>query len=408
MKNVLDIYRNNKLNYILPLNAIVDECKITDSVLIIVHLHYIDDIDYYIHKINSIPIFVDVIVTSSSDKVKSILEKKCERKYKFLQKQNRGRDISAILVTCAEEIEKYKYICFVHDKKANRNVSEENTYDWVQCIWENLLGSAELICNIINTFEQEKQLGILFCPIPLNNDIYYAYTNVWCADYELTKTLAKKLNITKCDLDEEKTPIAIGTAFWARTESLKKLFALKWTYDCFDEEPLAADGTLSHAVERIFAYAAQDAGYNSGIVYNNKYAEAELIKNQELLKSIDDVLYDYMGVRNLYETELFSELEKKLKNFIKECSNIYIYGAGIIGKKCLQLLQNNNRIAKAFLVTRNNGKERFYRGIPVYELKDIVIEKEDRIIVAANSQNQLEIIDILKAEGISAQQYIVL
>jgi hypothetical protein len=33
-------------------------------------------------------------------------------------KQNRGRDVSSLLVACKEYVFKYEYLCFIHDKKS--------------------------------------------------------------------------------------------------------------------------------------------------------------------------------------------------------------------------------------------------------------------------------------------------
>ncbi|WP_353937923.1 rhamnan synthesis F family protein, partial [Parabacteroides goldsteinii] len=39
---------------------------------------------------------------------------------KVIVVENRGRDVSALLVGCAPYISDYKYVCFVHDKKTTQ------------------------------------------------------------------------------------------------------------------------------------------------------------------------------------------------------------------------------------------------------------------------------------------------
>ena len=73
-----------------------------------------------------------------------------------------------------------------------------------------------------------------------------------------------------------KVPVAPhGSCFWFRTDALRKLFKYDWKYEDFPEEPLPIDGTISHAIERCYAYVAQDAGYYSAIVMCDEYAKIE-------------------------------------------------------------------------------------------------------------------------------------
>ncbi|NBH19789.1 rhamnan synthesis protein F, partial [Clostridiaceae bacterium] len=71
-----------------------------------------------------------------------------------------------------------------------------------------------------------------------------------CVHFELTQKLAKELNL-HCNLSIDKSPITLGTVFWARSDALEKILKKEWKYEDFDEEPLKDDGTISHVIERI-------------------------------------------------------------------------------------------------------------------------------------------------------------
>jgi len=43
-----------------------------------------------------------------------------------------------------------------------------------------------------------------------------------------------------------------GSMFWARTDFLRRFLEMPLTFDEFPEEPVGADGTLAHALERLF------------------------------------------------------------------------------------------------------------------------------------------------------------
>ena len=50
--------------------------------------------------------------------------------------------------------------------------------------------------------------------------------------------------------------------FWARPEALKPLFDLKLGWDDYPEEPVPIDGTMLHALERLFPVICQHAGFS--------------------------------------------------------------------------------------------------------------------------------------------------
>jgi lipopolysaccharide biosynthesis protein len=55
----------------------------------------------------------------------------------------------------------------------------------------------------------------------------------------------------------------VGTMFWARTAALKPLIDLNLKWEDYPEEPVAIDGTILHAMERIFGILPGLAGYRT-------------------------------------------------------------------------------------------------------------------------------------------------
>jgi lipopolysaccharide biosynthesis protein len=53
----------------------------------------------------------------------------------------------------------------------------------------------------------------------------------------------------------------IGTMFWARPKALAPLFSLRLQWNDYPEEPVAIDGTVLHALERLLPFTAAHAGY---------------------------------------------------------------------------------------------------------------------------------------------------
>jgi len=395
MKNVIDIKKEENLNYILSSNcfeAIDDEVLM--STVIVIHLHYEDTIAFYCKYINQIPEKIKIIFTISNESIQRKIEDtlgKEQTAYKFITKNNRGRDISAFLVAAREEILKYKYVCFLHDKKEKHFLLKEDVEAWVRCLWENMVGSTAYINNVIELFEENTQLGLLVPPTPLTEHYNIAYTNTWYSNFENASELCKRMRL-QCDLDYDKSPITIGTVFWAKVAALRKLFEKEWRYEDFDEEPLAEDGTISHAIERIFAYIAQDAGFNTGWVMSERFAGQRIEDLQNAFQHAMNHLKQTSGISFISELYGFSGTKKKLNEFCEQNDKVYIFGAGEYGKRCLRRLKNEGKSVDGFLVSNLNGfHENIVEDIPVYQISKEHLQPQCGIIIAINILKQMEL-----------------
>lgn len=401
MDNVYDIKQEKNLNYILPVRTelIKDLSDVLERrIAVIIHLHYLDTIEYYLKYIEEIPSSMDIIFTFSDYKVKEALQKTAIGKRgncKYIEKQNRGRDISSFLVACRREIMTYEYICFLHDKREKSAVLKKDVEKWIRCLWENMIGSSEYIKNIVLTLYQNQTLGLLTPPFPVTDHLSTFYMRAWGHNFGITKALADKLGLN-CNLDITKPPITLGTVFWAKTAALKKLFEIDWRYENFDEEPLKDDGTLSHAIERILAYVAQDAGYESGWVMSDQYAGIHFEQIQYALKKAFNKLEASLGISWISEIDDFESNLRELLNFVNKFDKFYIYGAGILGMKYFTMLKNEQKLPVAFLVSDSLKNPQYIQGIPVCLISDIDLNERCGIIVAVAEIYQEEVIRAIK------------
>jgi len=95
--------------------------------------------------------------------------------------------------------------------------------------------------------------------------------HAWFANRAPAEALAKRLGIaTKFD---KNTPLAAyGSMFWARPETLRKLVEADWQWTDFPEDGEYRDGSLTHVLERLLAYAVLDAGFHVRSVINQDWA----------------------------------------------------------------------------------------------------------------------------------------
>lgn len=408
MENIYDIKSKKNLNYILPMGKrIFDNIDLMPkrSIAVFIHLYYLDTSDIFLDYVKNIPENITIFFTVSSKQMKQKLEKENKR-WKIIEKPNRGRDISAFLVACREEILKYEYICFLHDKKEKSEDSKSDNEMWITCLWENMIGSSIYIDNLLQLFKKNENLGLLVPPSPLGEHQRAAYENTWYDNFQMTEKLAGKMNLV-CDLNADKSPITLGTVFWTRVSALKKLFEIKWEYDDFDEEPMKNDGTISHAIERVLGYAAQDAGYDTGWVMTDRYAGKRMDYIEKTLKMAFDILESSFGISDIKELNVFETQSNALKKFADKYRYIYIYGAGEIGQKCLKMLYGVQKVPAAFLVSDVKQNPVNVLEVPVYSIHQINLNDESGIIIGVSKKYQEEVIqEIKKRESLFANIYL--
>ena len=216
--------------------------------------------------------------------------------------ENRGRDVSALLASFSEEVMNYEIICVTHDKKTAHlhpgTVGEGFAYEG----YENILGSREFVANIIQAFETNPRLGLLYAPGPSHADFASHIGLEWGNNYLACKKLADELGLNVPMDDRHPACAPYGSNFWIRTSALRPLYNKKWTYDDFPMEPLKeTDGTIMHAVERIYPYCAQQAGYYSALLMTTEHSAIELGNLEYYAQTYAHVCFEN-GIANRYIT----------------------------------------------------------------------------------------------------------
>ena len=361
--------------------------------LIVIHLYYLDTINNYTKYIKIIPDECDVLFTASSkehhEKLRSFVKDK--KNWQIIDKNNRGRDISAFLVAGREIIQKYDYVCFVHDKKAKIERNINDFKEWTNSLWKNSIGSSAFIYNVLNEFEKEKKLGMLIPPAPLGEHCDAALENAWYGNYGCTVQLAKELEVT-VPIYRTQSPLSLGTVFWARVKALDKLLNREWKYADFPPEPLPADNVISYAVERILSFIVQDAGYNVKVVMSEEYISTRYEKYERIARNSLKMFREHGIQISSSDICKYQSPHKKLYKFLEKCKRLYVYGAGVVGRRCYQFLKTNLIFPDNFLVTEKDYVTEV-DGLKVEQFSNIHIHPNDGIIIATSQDKQNEIIN---------------
>ncbi|MBS7526608.1 rhamnan synthesis protein F [Fusibacter paucivorans] len=312
-----DLVRCAQLNRILPRDMLVStENDLKLKVGLIYHAYYEDLFDEDILYMKNFPVNSGLLITTNTYDKKVVLEKKiklAELNGKVIVIENRGRDVSSLLVGGADFVFNYDLICFAHDKKTSQVKPHSVGRSWAYKINENIFATKEFVSNVITMFEKESQLGIAFPSYPNHSGYAYNIESGWTGNYWNTKKLLNSLSVD-VKINEHTLCVApLGTCFWFRPKALKKLFdgydGNGWSYSDFPREPNRTDQTLLHAIERAYAYFAQDAGYYPVFLYNDKYTEIELtnlefnkIGSTEMRAWVDALALDAIGYRKIEDT----------------------------------------------------------------------------------------------------------
>ena len=311
-----DFVQAMSLNYIIPSEETnytkTKEILKTKKVALIMHLYFPDLIEESKMYASFMPEEADIYITTNTAEKKELIEQQFRdlknHHVEVRQIENRGRDVSSLLVGVKDVINNYDYACFVHDKKTSQIDPGSVGSGFAYKCYMNTLCNEAFISNVIQTFEENPRLGIMSPPMPNHAQYFPLLGNEWSMNYENTKKLAQELNIT-VPMSKEKMPIApYGTFFWFRPKALAPLFARDWKYDDFPKEPNAIDGTLLHAIERLYPFAAQQAGYYPALMMSQSYAEIEYTNLLYYVRTFNQELAN-IGVRGY-----FHDMKKMLRD----------------------------------------------------------------------------------------------
>ncbi len=296
VENQADLKKNLQWNYILSSEKAYNENAADNKkIALVMHIHFIDLVEECAMYASSMPSHTDMyITTNTEEKKEKIIEEFGKIEHGKLDVRvvpNKGRDVGPFLVEFRPYLKDYDYVCHVHDKKAGQSKPGSIGLSFAYKCFENVLKSKEYVLNVLDVFNKNERAGLLSPPPPNHSDYYFTLGLEWGSNYKNTAELAKKLGIN-VSIKEDKEPIApLGSFFWARAKALEPLFAYEWTYDDFPEEPVADDGTILHAVERIYPFSTQSAGLYPGWILSESGAAIEVTNLNHMLHRLNDIIF---------------------------------------------------------------------------------------------------------------------
>lgn len=303
--------------------------NIEKSIAVHLHLFYEDLLDEMLAYINHIPYKFDLYISCQE----GADEKKIRKKAKHLNCieniiiepcKNQGRDIAPLYVQFGDRISKYDYFLHIHTKKSL--YSGYSRMGWRQYNLNCLIGREDNIRRIFEIFESERNVGLIF---PEAYDMPLVGFS-WLKNLGLGRNLCEKM---KLEFFDGLFNYPAGSFFWARTDSLKRIFDLNLSIDNFPVERGQTDGTLAHALERILPFCVHAEGQEFAIIdvddgvvrygksikpfrdyfeYDLDSVKAMLVQNFDII-SFD--IFDTLITRLVYDPDdIFTLIQKRIEN----------------------------------------------------------------------------------------------
>src|ERR1700733_164968 len=166
---------------------------------------------------------------------------------------NRGRDIAPKLVGFAAVHDRYDYVLPLHTKASPH---ESRLEGWRGYLLDTLLGSADIVHGVFEAFTRAPRLGML---APQHIDVLLPWIR-WGRNYTMAEDLATRMDFPLTVTAPLEFPS--GSMFWARSAALRPLLDLHLSVDDFQAESGQIDGTLAHAIERLYFLFCERAGFN--------------------------------------------------------------------------------------------------------------------------------------------------
>ncbi|OHD38160.1 MAG: hypothetical protein A2Y30_08715 [Spirochaetes bacterium GWE1_32_154] len=395
------------LNKILPLNNLDDLSGV--KIAFHIHVFYIDVLEVFLCKIIELnynyKLFFTVVNENMAEQIYEIIKKYqiSNRLGEVFILTNKGRDIYPWLYI-SSHLSKYDVVGHFHTKKSPHHFTFKGE-SWLIEFIDTFITTS---FSILKNFKTNKNIGIIIPDVPT----YFKFISTYDVMNQTNKNICNELwnkmkthsKMKSIDFNTINTPImSYGNMFWYRPDALKPLFDLNLNENDFQPEPLPADGTLAHGIERLPVYIAWSQGYDyrialnsnrltSGFDYRNNGLSPEVIyKNNELEKQIisyNHILSKYEGsfifkiysVKNksfIFGKKVYSNFKSVIKSFFDRNNYKVLYNYNLSEKRTDIIF--NNQIAD-ILFSKNGLTFNSIGRDPNFVFKDFNLPEGKKII----------------------------
>lgn len=223
---------------------------------VVVHLFYLDLLDDLAAHLDALPFAANVFISVPQDIPVDWalrLRERLPHAY-ILPLPNRGQDIRPfyVLLPLIKQLG-YRQACKLHSKKSPHRVDGAR---WRNQLWDGLIGT-RAAARALAGFNAGETIG-LFAPDASLTELADPEINL--GNRPWLDRLLPRLHPGRAKGDY-RLLFPAGSMFWFRPAALPSLAELGLSEDDFEVELGQLDGTLAHALERLFGLQALSSGY---------------------------------------------------------------------------------------------------------------------------------------------------
>jgi hypothetical protein len=236
----------------------------TGGLRVALHLHafYPDRLAGILERLNinaSTPdIFISVISEDAAAQTRQALSTYRGRIVDVQVTPNLGRDIGPLLTQFGLALSgSYDIVGHLHTKKSAHVADRAFAEAWNTFLLENLVGGKRggaMLDLILSSMASDPVIGIVFPDDP--------HIISWTGNRRYAEDLAARM---KCGDLPEHFNFPIGSMFWMRAAVLKRFVELDLGWGDYAPEPVPIDGTMIHAIERLFGVVPATMGMTCAV-----------------------------------------------------------------------------------------------------------------------------------------------
>lgn len=219
------------------------------------HLFYFDLLEDFVARFRSIPFDFDLFVSvpdfapkaqivSIEHSFRDALQGRA-RKIVLKPVPNRGRDIAPFIVEFGKTLIEYDIVGHFHTKKSPHNPQLKGWHDTVVDLLLGPTGNpGGHVAYIVGMLESDAKMVCAEGSVLIPRE-----PTGWAGNYSIARNILNRLGLSIRDFPV--VEFAEGSMLWARSGALRRFLELPLSYRDFPAEPIDADGTLAHALERL-------------------------------------------------------------------------------------------------------------------------------------------------------------
>lgn len=226
-----------------------------NRIAVCVHVYYEDMWDYVVGYLRNIPDGADFYITCR-ESIYPLISERAARDLgsaEVVTMPNLGMDVLPFLMLCRDkQLHRYDAVLKLHTK----NQKSKLRADQGKIMMDGLCGSPELVEQIVEVFRSDPDAGMVGTAFQLRSANALMYGN--------RERMASLLELLEIDVDD--WPLFTGTMFWIAGPLLRDISEItpRLVEQAQSEEAgkTGGDGTLAHALERVFGALSEAAAAN--------------------------------------------------------------------------------------------------------------------------------------------------